>query len=202
MLAALTDTSPVRRALTAAAIALALCSSAWTISYLLLGEGILREAMSARVSGDLMRPGPALATTIFGWNLVFGVGSIVVGSMFGLGRLSIGYLAPWWWALGYGIALGTNSFVLTVPGKLAPSPEVLWAHVGGREILAYILVAAALANIHFWRPRRWQDLSLSRVRRLADLRLGLGELACIAGALALLAWTANIEAAGVTAFLR
>lgn len=202
VLAALTHHSPAPRAFTAVVIAFALWIGAWTLSYLLIGEGALREVMSSRVPDDVFRPGPSLAMTIFTWNLLFGVGAIAMGSMFAIGRISLGYLAPWWWALGYGIALGTNSFVLTVPGKLAPDPSVLWQHIGGREILAYILIAAALANIHVWRPRRWHDLKLSRVRTFSDLRLRPSELACIAGALALLAWTANIEAAGVIAFLR
>ena len=91
--------------------------------------------------------------------------------------------------------------MLTVPGKLAPRLDVMWQHIGAREILAYLLVAAALANIHFWKPRRWYDLTLSRVRGWTDLRLRSSELACFAGALVLLAWTASIEAAGVSAFL-
>lgn len=202
VLSALTHYHPAPRALVAVAIAFGLWLGAWTISYLTIGEGALREVMSSRVPDDVFKPGPSLAMTIFWWNLAFGVGSIVLGSMFAIGRISLGYFAPWWWALGYGVALGTNSFVLTVPGKLAPDPSVLWQHIGGREILAYVLVAAALANIHVWRPRRWHDLTLSRVRAFTDLRLRPAELACLAGAVALLVWTANIEAAGVIAFLK
>jgi hypothetical protein len=202
VLGALTHHSAVRRTLTATAIALALWLTAWTVSYLAVGEGALRDLMSARVPDDVLHSGPSLAVTIFSWNLVFGVGAIVLGSLFAFGPISLGYLAPWWWALGYGVALGTNSFVLTVPGKLAPRIDILWLHIGGREILAYILVAAALANVHIWRPRRWHDLTLSRVRALADIRLGATEIACIVGALVLLFWTANVEAAGVIAFLK
>lgn len=186
----------------ATGIAAALWLSAWTLSYLAVGEGALLAVMSARVPDAVFTAGPSLAVTIFSWNLLFGVGAIVVGSFFAIGRISLGYFAPWWWALGYGVALGTNSFVLTVPGKLAPRLDILWQHIGAREILAYLLVAAALSNIHVWRPRRWHDLSLSRVRAFADIRLGLGEVAAVAGALALLAWTANVEAAGVIAFLK
>lgn len=202
VLAALTHYHPAPRALTAVGIATGLWLVAWTLSYLAIGEGALREVMSSRVPDGVFTAGPALAATIFWWNLAFGVGSIVLGSMFAIGRVSLGYFAPWWWALGYGVALGSNSFVLTVPGKLAPDPSVLWQHIGGREILAYVLVAAALANIHMFRPRRWHDLTLSRVRAFADVRLRPTELACIAAAVALLAWTASIEAAGVIAFLK
>ncbi len=128
---ALTHRSPLSRAFTATGIALALWLGAWTLSYLIVGEG-----------------------------------------------------------------------VLTVPGKLAPRIDILWQHIGAREILAYLLVAAALANIHMWRPRRWHDMTLRRVRALADVRLRASELALVAGALAILAWTANVEAAGVIAFLK
>lgn len=202
VLGALSHSSPARRALVASAIALALWLGSWTLSYLFVGEGVLREVMAARVPTDLLTSGPSLSATIFSWNMLFGVGAIVVGSLVGLGRISLGYFAPWWWAVAYGIALGTNSFVLTVPGKYAPSLDVLWSHIGAREILAYLLVAAALANVHVWRPRRWHDLSLSKVRALRDVRLSTAEVACLASAVVLLAWTASIEAAGVAAFLQ
>jgi hypothetical protein len=202
VLAWLTHHSPGPRAATATLIAAALWLGAWTVSYLAIGEGALREVISARVPGDVLRAGPSLAMTILLWNVILGVGSIALGSMFAIGRISLGYLAPWWWALGYGVALGTNSFVLTVPGKLAPRLDVLWQHIGAREILAYVLVAAALANIHVWRPRRWRDLRLPRIQGVSGLRLRASELACIAGALVLLAWTANLEATGVIAFLK
>lgn len=198
---ALTHRSPLPRAITATLIALGLWILAWTVSYLFLSEGLLRDLMSARVPDEVLFAGPSLGATIFQWNLLFGMGAIVLGSLFAIGKLSLGYIAPWWWAIGYGVALGTNSFVLTVPGKLAPRLDIFWQHIGAREILAYLLVAAALANIHFWRPRRWYDLTLSRVRGLRDLRLRGAELGFIAGGLVLLAWTAGVEAAAVTAYL-
>ena len=200
ILAALTHQSPLPRALTAAAIALGLWIVAWTASYLFLSEGLLRTVMSSRVPDDILS-GPSLGATIFQWNLLFGMGAIALGSLFAIGRLSLGYIAPWWWSIGYGVALGTNSFVLTVPGKLAPRLDIMWQHIGAREILAYLLVAAALANIHVWKPRRWYDMTLRRVKGLRDLRLRGIELTFVAGGLVLLAWTASVEAAGVTAYL-
>ena len=201
VLRALTHASPVMRTVTASFIALALWIGAWTVSYFFLSEGLLRGVLTARVPDEVLLSGPSLGATIFQWNLLFGMGAIGLGSLFAIGKLSLGYIAPWWWAVGYGIALGTNSFVLTEPGKLAPNLSVMWQHIGAREILAYLLVAAALANIHFWRPRRWYDLTLSRVRGLRELRLRGLELTFVAGGLVLLAWTAGIEAAGVTAYL-
>ena len=201
VLAILTHRSPLGRVLGGVVVALVLWFAAWAISYQVLSEGVLTQLMTSRVPDDVLRAGPSLAFSIFGWNLLFGVGAIVAGSFFAIGPISLGYFAPWWWALGYGVALGTNSFVVTVPGKIAPRLDILWQHIGAPEILAYILVAAALANIHLWRPRRWYDLTLRRVRHLTEVRLRTSELACLAAALTLLAWTASREAAGVIAFL-
>jgi hypothetical protein len=201
ILSALTHRSPLRRTITASVIALGLWLSSWTLSYLLLSEGVVRDLLASRVPEGVLKAGPSLAVTIFEWNLVFGVGAIVIASFFAIGQLSLGYVAPWWWALGYGIALGTNSFVVTVPGKIAPRVNILWEHIGAPEILAYLLVAAALANIHIFRPRRWYDLTLSRVRAIRDIRLNWVELSCVAAALTLLFWTASREAAGILAYL-
>lgn len=197
----LTHRHPLLRLLGAVAIAFVLWFGAWVLSYLFLGEGILRTVMSARVPEDVLQAGPGLGLAIFQWNLLFGVGAVIVGSFFAFGRISLGYFAPWWWALGYGVALGTNSFVITVPGKIAPRIDMLWSHIGAPEMLAYLVVAAALANIHLWRPRRWYDLKLARVRRIADIRLRTSELGFMCGAIVLLFWTAHVEAAGVIAFL-
>jgi hypothetical protein len=202
LFAALTHRSPLSRSFAAAAIALVLWVAAWVASYALLAEGALRDVLTSRIPEHVFKAGPSLAVTIFGWNLVFGIGMIVSASFFAIGRMSLGYIAPWWWAIGYGVALGTNSFVVTTPGKIAPRVDVLWQHIGAPEVLAYLLVAAALADIHLWRPRRWYSLALSRVRGIADIRLGAAEFGCVAAALVLLFWTANREAAGVIAFLK
>jgi hypothetical protein len=67
-LGALAHRSPARRALVATAIALALWLGSWEISYLLIGEGVLRELMASRVPVDLLTAGPSLGLTIFSWD--------------------------------------------------------------------------------------------------------------------------------------
>ena len=147
ILGSLWHKSLIRRAVTASVIAVALWIGSWSLSYLFLSEGSFREVLTIRVPEEALMAGPSLGAAIFQWNVLFGVGAIVIGSLFAIGRLSLGYIAPWWWAIGYGVALGTNSFVLTVPGKLAPNLNVMWQHIGAREILAYLLVAAALVRL-------------------------------------------------------
>ena len=75
ILAILTHRSPLSRVLGGVAIAFVLWLAAWAISYQVLSEGVLREVMSARVPDDVLKAGPSLAFSIFGWNLLFGVGA-------------------------------------------------------------------------------------------------------------------------------
>lgn len=203
LLAALAHPNAPVRAAAAASVSLALWLVAWTVSYHWLPDGALslNLALAAAAPIDPDRGASGLAATIFSWNLLLGVGVVVLCSLFAVGRLSFGYLAPWWWSIAYGVALGTNSFVIAGGERLAPNPEVLFTHVGLRELLAYVLVAAALANAHQWRHVRWSDVRLARVRHWGELRLRRSEAACLATAVALLAWTASVEGAQIARLL-
>ena len=67
-------------------------------------------------------------------------------------------------------------------------------HAGVREMLAYFIVAAVLANATLWRQRRLTDRRLVRVRHLRDLRFTLPEVALLASGFVILAWSAALEA--------
>jgi hypothetical protein len=95
----------------------------------------------------------------------------------------------------FGIALGTNSFALFVPGaRIAPLDiRSIISHAGIPELVAYIVLATVLANASLWRQGRITDRNLVRVRRLRDIRLTRLELSLVAVAFALLAGAALIE---------
>ena len=114
ILAILTHRSPLSRVLGGVAVAFVLWLSAWAVSYQVLSEGVLTQVMSARIPDDVLRAGPTLAFSIFGWNLLFGVGAIVAGSFFAIGPISLGYFAPWWWSLGYGGTTTANELHIPV----------------------------------------------------------------------------------------
>ena len=140
---------------------------------------------------------------IFLWNLAVGGTALIVSSFFRLGRVPLAYLAPWAWFALYGIALGTNSFAITTPGlRIAPQLEIAWQHVGLRELSAYLLAAAALADRYIWLQRSVWDWRLSRVRSWQELRFSRPEVALLAGALLLLAWSAATDASQTVATLR
>lgn len=185
------------------AVGVALWLGAWTVAYLWLPDGslALKLALAAAAPIDAAQGASGVAATIFSWNLVLGVGVVALCSLFAVGRLSFGYIAPWWWFTAYGVALGTDSFVIASGERLAPQAHVLWTHVGLWELLAYVLVAAALAHAHQWRHRRLRDLQLARVRSWGQVRLRPAEYACLAAAVVLLAWTATVEGSQIARLL-
>src|SRR5205807_1870621 len=81
----------------------------------------------------------------------------------------------------FGVALGTNSFALFVPGARVPPLDlrVIFSHAGIPELIAYIVLATVLANASLWRQRRISDRHLVRIRRLRDIRLTRLELSLV-----------------------
>src|ERR671935_596363 len=177
--------------------------SAWLVSYRFMPEGAVGFSLASQLPLESLREQAQLTAGIFLWNLVVGGTALAVSSCFRLGRVPLAYLAPWAWFALYGIALGTNSFAITTPGmRVAPQIDIAWTHVGLRELSAYLLAAAALADRHLWFQRSVWDWRLSRVRSWTDLRLSRAELVLLAGAVSLLAWSAATEAAQIVAILR
>lgn len=190
--------NPAVRVAVAWTVGVALLVAAWTLSYRWMPEGAVGWSLASHLPLDALRERVSLTAGIFGWNLLIGGLAIVGASLFRIGGIPLSYVAPWAWFAIYGVALGTNSFAITTPGaRLAPQLDVAWSHVGLRELSAYLFAAAALADRHVWSQRSWLDWRVSRVRSWGQLRLRRGEIALLAGALALLAWSAASEAAQI-----
>ena len=196
MTGALAHRSPFVRVLSATGIGALLFTVAWTVAYLVLPEGATRFSLGLAPVLDARADEARVAATVFLWNAGLGMGVILLASAYSIGPISLAYLAPWTWLVRFGVALGTNSFVLVVPGaRAAPlDPTVLLTHAGVRELVAYFIVAAVFANAALWRQRRLGDRHLERVRHLCDLRFTQAEVALVASGLFILAWSAAVEA--------
>jgi hypothetical protein len=183
------------RLATAATIGLIAFVAAWAAAYALLPEGATRFTLGLLPTLDARADSAGVATTLFVWNAGFGFGVIVLASLYSIGPISLAYLAPWTWLVRFGIALGTNSFALFVPGARVAPLDIgsIISHAGIPELIAYILLATVLANASLWRQRRITDRNLVRIRRLRDIRLTRLELSLVAVAFALLAGAALIE---------
>jgi hypothetical protein len=168
---------------------------AWTVAYLALPEGATRFTLRLLPSLDARSDSAGVAATLFVWNAAFGFGVIALASLYSVGPISLAYFAPWTWLVRFGIALGTNSFALFVPGARTSPLDLhsIISHAGIPELVAYIVLATVLANASLWRQRRITDRNLVRVRYLRDIRLTRLELSLVAVAFVLLASAALIE---------
>ena len=194
--ALLTHPNPLIRALAGWLVGMVVFVVAWALSYALLPEGFFGffPRMGA-VSADVGQGILSLAWEIFVNNIF--VNAVVIGlaSLLAMGCISGGYLIAWFVCGSYGGMLGTNSFTYPDPGgPMAPYLAVIWERSGTREITAYLLTAAALANIHLWRDPSLRSSRLERVRRLREVRLSLGEILLVVVAVLLIAWGAYVEA--------
>jgi hypothetical protein len=108
----------------------------------------------------------------------------------------MGYVVPLFNMAGYGLFIGTNSFAIPYPERLAPTLEIL-GRAGPYEMAALALVAAATATWSLFEVRSIFQTSFQRVegapgvRRSHVVALGLG--------VALLAAAAWVEASMIVA---
>ena len=127
----------------------------WTLSYLFLPEGVLRgRTGSAMLVGD-----EAAGSFIAEWlrivalNLMMGSLIVLANRIFHFKGFPLGYLIPLGWLTQYAVLLGTNSFSIPLPERLAPSLAVL-GRAGLYEIAAYMLVAVATYSLPLYEAKR------------------------------------------------
>ena len=192
---ALAHRSALVRLAAAAAIGVSAFALAWTVAYVVLPEGATRFTLGILPTLDARADSAGVAATLFIWNAAFGFGVIALASLYSIGPISLAYFAPWTWFVRFGIALGTNSFALFVPGARIPPFDLrsIISHAGIPELVAYIVLATVLANASLWRQRRITDRHLVRIRHLRDIRLTRVELSLVVVAFALLAGAALLE---------
>lgn len=195
LLRALAHRSAVVRLATAATIGVVAFVAAWTVAYVVLPEGATRFTLGILPTLDARSDATGVAVTLFVWNAAFGFGVIALASLYSIGPVSLAYFAPWTWLVRFGIALGTNSFALFVPGSRIPPLDIrsIVSHAGIPELIAYIVLATVLANASLWRQRRITDRHVVRVRHLRDIRLTRVELSFVVLAFLLLAGAALME---------
>lgn len=123
----------------------ALLYLAWVVGYYLLPDRALHGWLSAGVS---MTPTnlPALALQILGYNLALPGLLLVALSRMRAGGYSLGYNVPFINAVLYGLWLGTNSFAVPMPERMAPTLSLFVQRSGPYEMAALMLMSAALAN--------------------------------------------------------
>jgi len=124
----------------------------WTISFLILPEGLIRGKTATVIVGNEAAGNFFVEfVRIAAYNLFFAMVLIIAANwIFKVGCYPLGYLIPLYFVFLYGILLGTNSFAIPLPDRMAPSFTVL-RRSGIYEIMAFILMATSTYNISTYR---------------------------------------------------
>lgn len=173
---------------------------AWLIGYYLLPEGALRAAGAeqlARGGLDVTAEGVGEEWgRIFTYNLVPLILIVLANLVLRVNGVPLGYIVPLYNVVGYGAFIGTNSFVIPYPERLAPTFAIL-ERSGPYEMTALLIVAAATATWSHYQVRSIFHTNPEPVEPRP--RIALTHLVFLALGVALLAVANLIEAAMITA---
>ena len=126
----------------------------WTVSYFFLPEEIIRGKTASVIAGDEAAGSFLLEfVRIAGYNLFFAMALIIAANwIFKLGCYPLGYLIPFYFVILYAILLGTNSFAIPLPNRMAPTLAV-FRRSGIYEMIAFMLMATATYGISSYRVK-------------------------------------------------
>lgn len=164
----------------------------WAVGYYLLPEFALQGWLSgsARMEPEGFL---SLALQLFGYNLAL-PGLLTLGlSRIQAGGYNLGYNVPFANTVLYGLWLGTNSFAVPMPERMAPTLSLFWSRSGAYEMAAFTLLAAALARSAWLAQRSIWGGPTVRIPA-AERRLRPAEYAIIGLAFLLLAGSSATEA--------
>lgn len=118
----------------------------WCIGYYLLPKGIFRVGAETQMAREALNTssGSILEewTKLFRANLLSAFIILAGSLLIRVNRVSLGYLTALYNIAGYGLFIGTNSFVIPMPFRMAPSLAI-FQRSGPYEMLALIVLAAA-----------------------------------------------------------
>ncbi len=148
--------SLIQRFLGLAGLGVVLFLAAWTLSYAALPEGILRGRTAAAALAGEEAAGSLLLEflRIFALNMFMVFVIVAANRILVIHGYPLGYLPPLFMAILYAITLGTNSFLIPLPERMAPTFAVL-LRSGPYEILGYILIAVSTFKLPTYRFKRF-----------------------------------------------
>ncbi len=168
-------------------------NGAYLIGFYLLPEGFMRAGPQVAVGGAIAQANSfwsQLVLTLL-FNLVLMSGLAVFLNLNRVKTIPAGYLIPIVLGITGGLISGTNSFAASDLTRYnAWEGMALGLSIGGLEMLAYVLIVAATANLTVYQYRSWWRWSgewkPTRVRSFRELRLNRSEALTLAGAVLLL----------------
>lgn len=175
-------------------------NGAYLLGFNFLPEGFMRGSPQVAVGGLVAQEGSFLGqlglTLVF--NIVLMSGLAVLLNLNRVKGIPAGYLIPISLGIAGGLISGTNSFAASDLTRYnAWEGMELGLGIGGLEMLAYVLVVAATANLTMYQYRSWWRWSgewkATRVRGFRELRLTRSEALTLALAVLLMVIAAYRE---------
>jgi hypothetical protein len=150
--------------------------------YYLLPEGFMRGSPYSAVGSFV-----ASATSFwgqFGLTLFFNLGTVIVvcilTNLQQLKGIPIGYVVPVVLGIISGLISGTNSFASSDLKQFnAWDGMALGMSIGGVEMLAYVLVISATANMGLYQYKSLWQWQGEKIQNLRDIRLSPSEIFCL-----------------------
>jgi len=170
-----------------------LSDGAYLLGFYFLPQGFMRDSPQVAV-GRMVAQADSFWSQ-FGLTLLLNLGLVgglvIVLNTTRVKQFPTGYLLPITLGAVGGLISGTNSFAASDLTRYnAWEGTALGLSIGGLEMLAYVLVAAATANLTVEQYRSWWRWSGEwkpiKVRRVRDLRLTRAEVVTLAIAVLLL----------------
>lgn len=166
------------------------------VGYYLLPEGFMRGSPYAAIGSFV-----ASASSFWGefsLTLLFNLGTAFVACILTnlqqFKRIPVGYVVPVVLGIVSGLISGTNSFSNS-DLKLfnAWDGMALGMSIGGIEMLSYVLIIAATANIGLYNYESLSQSKGEKIKNLRDIRLSLSEIICLCLGIALIVFAAYRE---------
>jgi hypothetical protein len=164
--------------------------------YYLLPEGFMRGSPYTAI-GSLVASTSSFWSEL-GLTLLFNLGTVfvvcILTNLQQVKRIPVGYVVPVTLGIISGLISGTNSFSNS-DLKLfnAWDGMALGMSIGGLEMLAYVLVISATANIGLYNYESLSQWNGEKIKNLRDIRLSMPEIFCLCLGIALIVIAAYRE---------
>lgn len=166
------------------------------LGYHFLPEGFMRGSPYSAI-GSFVASASSFWSE-FSLTLLFNLGTVIVvcilTNLQQFRRVPIGYIVPVVLGIVSGLVSGTNSFAASDLKQFnALDGMALGMGIGGIEMLAYVLVISATANIGLYNYdslKQWQG---EKLKNLRDVKLSMSETFCLGLGISMIVFAAYRE---------
>ncbi len=166
------------------------------LGYHFLPEGFMRGSPYSAIG--LFVASASSFWSEFSLTLLFNLGTVIVvcilTNLQQLRHVPVGYIVPVILGVASGLVSGTNSFAASDLKQFnAWDGMALGMGIGGIEMLAYVLVISATANIGLYNYESLKQWQGEKLRNLRDIKLSMSETFCLGLGISMIVFAAYRE---------